>query len=141
MTQRSNHDVNILLHGLRDYCKTGVMLVWQRQVIFLAALGLAAFYYDPWFALIVLVSISVSEVYDFWTFKKILRSRDRRRVTIRSHLRLLQIGTSLSAIVIAGYSIGIAVIEGPTTHFMSLFFLFAAGLFATMHNHQLVFRV
>lgn len=138
MPPMSNHDASILVHGLRDYCKTGVMLVWQRQVIFLAALTLAAFYYNALFAFCVLLLISMSEFYDYWTFRRILRSRDRRPTAIRRNLRLLQVGTAFSASVIATYSIGLAAIDGPTTHFMSMFFLFAAGLFATMHNHQLV---
>lgn len=126
-----------LIQPLRDYCQVGIDLVWQRQIIFIAALVLAAFYYDLWLAISILILVALSEAYDFWVFRKILRWQGTDCATIRKFRWLLYFGTLLSSFNIAIYAIGIAVLQGPTTHFMSLFFLFAAALFAAMNNHQL----
>ncbi|WP_170766531.1 sensor histidine kinase [Ruegeria lacuscaerulensis] len=53
-------------------------------------------------------------------------------------LPFLYAGALINTCVIVTYSIGIAVIQGPTTHFMSLFFLFSGALFASMHSHHLM---
>ncbi|MFZ3585519.1 sensor histidine kinase, partial [Loktanella sp. DJP18] len=50
----------------------------------------------------------------------------------------LVICTVSGASVIVFYSVSIALIQGPGAHFMSLFFLFAAAIFAAMNNHQVL---
>ncbi len=134
----ADREVDKLVQNMRDYCQVGIDLVWQRQIIFAAALALAAYYYDVWLAVAVLLLISISEIYDFWVFRRILNWTGDDPQTARRFLHLLYFGTILSASVIVMYSIGLAVLQGPTTHFMSLFFLFAAALFAAMNNHQIV---
>lgn len=134
----ADREVDKLIRNMRDYCQVGIDLVWQRQVIFAAALALAAYYYDARLAGAVLMLIAVSELYDFWVFKKVLNWTGDDPQTAQRYLRLLYFGTLLSASVIVLYSIGLAVLQGPTTHFMSLFFLFAAALFAAMNNHQIL---
>lgn len=131
-------EVDKLIQNMRDYCQVGIDLVWQRQITFAAALALAAYYYDVRLAGIVLVLITISELFDFWLFKRILNWTGNDRQTARRFLYLLYFSTLLSASVIVMYSIGLAVLQGPTTHFMSLFFLFAAALFAAMNNHQVL---
>ncbi|MBO6897039.1 MAG: HAMP domain-containing histidine kinase [Shimia sp.] len=44
---------------------------------------------------------------------------------------------AVSAVSIAAFTLMLARLEGPGEHFTSLFFLFAAGLFAAVNNHQL----
>ncbi|TMV03816.1 HAMP domain-containing histidine kinase [Ruegeria sediminis] len=127
-----------LILQMQDYCQVGLDLVWQRQIIYAAALALAAFYYDARLAGIVLLLIAVSEVYDFWVFKRVLSWKGNDRRAEQRFLHLLYLGALLSSSVIVSYSIGIAILQGPTTHFMSLFFLFAAALFAAMNSHHLM---
>ena len=131
-------DVDTLVRQMRDYCHVGIDLVWQRQVIFLAAVALAGFYYDLGLAITILVMISLSEMFDFWLFRKVLRSQSVDRRTARQFLLLICVSTVFSAMVIITYAVGIAILQGQTTHFMPLFFLFAAALFAAMNNHQLL---
>jgi len=131
-------DHNVLMRQLRDYCQIGIDLVWQRQIIFLAALGLAAFYYDLGLAISVLFLICLSEVFDFCLFRQFLRCQACDARQARRFLILICFSTVFSASIIIIYSISIAILQGPTTHFMPLFFLFAAALFAAMNNHQLL---
>ncbi|WP_297754886.1 HAMP domain-containing sensor histidine kinase [uncultured Shimia sp.] len=134
---QTSSDQALLARQIKDYCQVGIDLIWQRQIIFGAALALAAFYYDVWLALGVLVFVLTSEIYDCWVFKRALNWNGKDRSTEKRFMWQIYIGTILSASVISGYAIGIAVLQGHTTHFMPLFFLFAAALFAAMNNHQL----
>ncbi|MCP4826584.1 MAG: HAMP domain-containing histidine kinase [Shimia sp.] len=52
-------------------------------------------------------------------------------------LKFLFASNALSAVSIAAFTLMLARLEGPGEHFTSLFFLFAAGLFAAVNNHQL----
>lgn len=127
------------MQQLKDYCQVGLHLVWQRVIIFLAALALAAYYYDAKFTLILLLLLTLSELYDFWFFRKVLNSTDNSETGARKFLPHLYLSAVLSTSLIVAYSIGIAIIQGPaTTHFMSSFFLFAAALFAAMNSHYVL---
>lgn len=137
LTAMCDADVDILAQKLRDYSQLGISLVWQRQVIFLAALGLAAFYYDIVLAGVVLAMILSSELFDFYLFRRILRCQTFDVRKVRQFHILIGISTLISASVIITYAIWIATLQGPIPHFMPLFFLFAAALFASMNNHQL----
>lgn len=128
----------LLVRQIRDYCKVGVDLFWQRQMTYVAAIGLAALYYDPWLALTMVALIAFSEAYDYLLFRQVLVWKGRSQRAARHFLVRTYIGTAISALVISFFAIGIAIEQGPTTHFMSLFFLFAAALFAAMNNHHLV---
>ncbi|WP_168222998.1 cell wall metabolism sensor histidine kinase WalK [Oceanicola sp. D3] len=123
---------------MKDYAEVGRKLVWQRQIIFAAALGLAGYYYSIALALMTGALIILSEIYDFTVFKRILVWDGRDAAVARRLLNQLYVGTVLSASVIVFYSIAIALAQGPGTHFMSLFFLFAAALFAAMNNHHIL---
>ena len=127
-----------LVRRMRDYCRMGIELVWQRQIIFAAAIGLAGFYYSPKFAFSIFILISISESFDFWLLRHVLRRQAYDGRQARLTLFFLCVSTVISSLVIVTYSIGIAVLQGPTTHFMPLFFLFAAAIFAAMNNHQLL---
>ncbi len=127
----------LIIKEMKDYCQVGMDLVWQRQLIFGAALVLAAFYYSIQLALICLALIAVSEIYDLILFRKILKWRGKEQNIINRFLIQLCLSTALSAGIISFYAVGISHLQGPTTHFMPLFFLFAAALFAAMNNHHL----
>ncbi|WP_261385220.1 sensor histidine kinase [Vannielia litorea] len=123
---------------MKDYAEVGRKLVWQRQMIFAAALGLAGYYYSIALAVTTGILIALSEIYDFMVFRRVLAWNGRDAVVAKSLLSQLYFGTALSASVIVFYSIAIAQAQGPGAHFMSLFFLFAAALFAAMNNHHVL---
>jgi signal transduction histidine kinase len=127
----------IIIKEMKDYCQVGMDLLLQRQLIFGAALILAAFYYSVWHALVCLALIAVSEIYDLVLFRKILKWSGNEQSFTKGYLIQLCFSTTLSAGIISFYAIGISQLQGPTTHFMPLFFLFAAALFAAMNNHHL----
>ena len=121
---------------MRDYAHVGVELFAQRSVIYAAAFLLEAFYYSWFLAAISFSVLLFTEAFDYMTFRRILRLKDRDVADTRTCLRLIQIGTVMSAVNISGFALSIALLQGHTTHFMPLFFLFAAALFAAMNNHQ-----
>lgn len=128
----------LLIRQMRDYSKVGLDLFWQRQIIFAAALALAAFYYSTTLAGSLLGLIVVSESYDYIVFRQIMHWRGRDPAIVQKFLYKLYAGTALSSSIIASYAVGISQIQGPAMHFMPLFFLFAAALFAAMNNHHLM---
>lgn len=134
-----------LAQNLKDYASVGLRLARQRQISFAAGVALAAYYYSFTIAIVSLSLIVCSEIYDYITFRQIIAWSGQGRFTARWHLTKLLFGTVLSCVVIVYYSVATAFLQGPGPHFISLFFLLAAGLFAAMHNHQvkviLVLRV
>ncbi|MFY0634078.1 MAG: HAMP domain-containing histidine kinase [Vannielia sp.] len=131
-------NTKILAKQMKDYATVGKNLVWQRQMIFAAALILAGYYYSVALAVTTAVLIALSEIYDFVIFRRILAWRGQNPKIGRQLLNGLYGGTIISASVIVFYSISIALTQGPGAHFMSLFFLFAAALFAAVNNHQIL---
>ncbi|MFZ3583059.1 hypothetical protein ACOI1H_12915, partial [Loktanella sp. DJP18] len=69
------HDV-VLLKQMKDYAAIGMKLVWQRAVIFVAALVLAGFYYSLELALAAGAMIVVSEAYDYIVLRQIMDKND-----------------------------------------------------------------
>ena len=137
LAQIDSGETSPLARPIKDYCQVGIDLVWQRQLIFAAALLLAAFYYDYRLAIGILVLTVISELYDYGVFRNVLNWDGQGEAEARKFLRQIYFGTVLSSMGISIYAISIAFLQGPTTHFMPLFFLFAAGLFAAMNNHQI----
>ncbi len=134
---RNPRNIFLLNAQMKDYARVGVELFAQRVVIYAAAFVLAAVYYSWHLAAISLSILIVSETFDFMTFRRTLKLGNRSVTETRTCLRMLQFSTFLSAANISGFALSIALLQGHTTHFMPLFFLFAAALFAAMNNHQI----
>ncbi|WP_417690077.1 sensor histidine kinase [Roseibium sp.] len=137
-TAKNQDDVEILASQIKDYCDVGLKLLWQRQMIFTAALTLQAYYYSWKLALITLFLLIVTETFDYRLFKRasMLTATSPKQV-IRTLWRI-RLSTLLSAGIISFFAMSIAVLQGLASHFMPLFFLFAAALFAAMNNHQIL---
>ena len=123
---------------MKDYARVGISLFWQRQMIYAAALGLEAYYYSWQLALLNLAVVVISEIYDFTCFRKVLKMNARDIASARKYIKFIYVGTALSAANICIYALTVAILQGHTTHFLSMFMLFAAALFASMNNHQLI---
>jgi len=134
---RSSRHLFLLNAELKDYARAGFGLLAQRVAIYVAALLLVAFYYSIVLAAIAALVLIVSEWFDRRTYHRIMRLKKRDVEDTRKCFRMVLFSTILSAANIAGLAVSIALLQGHTTHFMSLFFLFAAGLFATMNNNQI----
>lgn len=134
---RNPRNLFVLTSQMADYAHVGQTLFWQRQAIYAAALLLEAFYYSMGVALITLAVVTAAEAFDGYVFHRILNMKKRSVREARTCLRLLYAGTLLSSLNIAGFAVTIAILQGHTTHFMPLFFLFAAAIFAAMNNHQI----
>ncbi|WP_177174622.1 sensor histidine kinase [Loktanella fryxellensis] len=126
----------VLRRALKDHARLSIELVVQRQVTFAAALILAGYYYSLQIATLAGVMIVISEALDFILCRRILQWTGRDTEQLRTYYRRLIISTILSAAIIVYYAVSLALVQGPGPHFMSLFFLFAAAIFAAMNNHQ-----
>ncbi len=144
VVESAQHDIGAnrreetLFQQMRDYATVGRNLFWQRQMTFAAALILAGFYYSGYFALLNCGLIVISESYDFVVFRRILAAKSPGKKQIRQMMATIYIGTLASAGIISFYAIWISLLQHNDNHFMALFFLFAAALFAAMNNHHLL---
>lgn len=122
---------------LRDYAAVGRKLFWQRFIIYSMAIFLAGAYYDPFLAAISFGGVCLCEAYDGYAFRQILRRRLVTRQDTRSAMAKIYIGTLASSVTIAMFCISVAVQQGiGTGHFLPLFLLVSAAIFAAMNNHH-----
>mgnify|MGYP005990637437 CR=1 FL=1 len=122
---------------LKDYALVGKKLTQQRIILFSAAIALAAYYYDAKVAFGFLLATALFEVFDGLLFHRILKSPAK---TPHEHHRIMQmifVMTFLSSTTIALFCISIAVQQGTQgNHFLPVFLLVSASIFAAMNNHQ-----
>lgn len=123
---------------IKDYVDAILKLVWQRQAIFFGAILLTALYYDPTTTFACYSLILFTEVVDLVLARRVMKWSDRDPVKARRFLVAIVVNTALSAFGICLWVILVVHQQGYGGHFMPLFFLFAAALFAAMNNHQVV---
>lgn len=122
---------------LKDFAGGGLALIWQRQGIYLGAALLSGFYFSPMVSLICFLICQTTEMIDSYFSIRVMRWTGGSVRQARSFLRLLLVSSTLSSLAVCFFAVLVARMEGPYGHFTSLFFLFAAGLFAAVNNHQL----
>ncbi|TNF59734.1 MAG: HAMP domain-containing histidine kinase [Rhodobacteraceae bacterium] len=123
---------------LRDYVRNTAELIWQRQGIFLAATLLSGFYFDWATAIALYGAVMLTEVMDLYLSRRIHAWNDGDPRKARAFLVWILVNTVLSAVAICAFVFAIALQQDGGGHFTPLFFLFAAGVFAAMNNHQLL---
>ncbi|UWR21928.1 cell wall metabolism sensor histidine kinase WalK [Sulfitobacter sp. S190] len=134
----AQQDPQVIVGQIRDYCEAGIRLQTQRRISFGAALLLGAVYISSVYALITLILISLTEIYDTRTFQ-LSRTLDRNDPDqVRRIMRRIYLGMLTSAGTIAFFAISMALLEQASGHFMALFFVLSAAVFAAMNTHQLM---
>lgn len=132
-----------LLYGVRtekqlkDFVRGTIALFWQRQFMYISAGLLAGYYYDPTTAILCVLLCEASEVIDVVLSIRVMRWNGKSRRKLQELHLLLLLSSIISAISVAYFAWSIAKMEGAAIHFAPMFFLFAAGLFAAVNNHQL----
>ena len=122
---------------LKDFVQGTIALFWQRQFMYISAGLLAGYYYEPRTALTSVALCEITELVDVFISRRLLQ-RDRiSRRKMQEFYFLLLASSILSAMAVAYFAASIARMEGASIHFAPMFFLFAAGLFAAVNNHQL----
>ncbi|WP_175556904.1 sensor histidine kinase [Shimia gijangensis] len=122
---------------IKDFASGGVALIPQRQGIYLGAMLLCSFFFNFQTAISCYLFCQVADGLDSLVSLRVMRwSGGSARQSQKYYFQLL--GTStLSATAVATFVLLVANLEGTSSHMTSLFFLFAAGLFAAVNNHQL----
>ena len=129
-------DIVSLKRRLRDYAVVGRQLFLQRIIIYSAAILLAGYYYDASTALFFYAMVWLGEAFDGHVFNQVLRWRDRDWAKARHFVRMINVGTLFSATVIAFFSISLAAQQGHSMHFLALFMLLSASIFACINKHK-----
>ncbi len=126
-----------LKQQMHDFSGGGVALFWQRQGIYAGAGFLCGFYYSWPLAALCYLLIQVADIFDSVICHSVINRTDHSLRHSHKLLKRLFASNAISAASIATFTLLLARLEGPGEHFTSLFFLFAAGLFAAVNNHQL----
>ncbi len=124
---------------IREYAKVGLRLFAQRIVIYSAAVALAGFYYDWTIAAIFYFLVMICEIFDAFVFRSIINLRVWGPAEVRRSLLQIFAGTIFSSAAISLFAISFALQQGTESgHFMPIFILISASIFATMNNHQFI---
>ncbi|WP_127903842.1 sensor histidine kinase [Solirhodobacter olei] len=129
----------LLQAQMRDYSRSGDRQFWQRAIMYVAALAIAYFFYDPMIAMISLVLITVSETLDVFIHKRVFKNTSTDIPTVRRNFALLFLSSVLSSSNVVYYAVSVSFHEAPATHLLPLFFLFAASIFTAMNDNQVLF--
>lgn len=124
---------------IRDYARVGQALSLQRVVIYSSAVLLSGFYYDYVIALWFFAAVVACEIYDAILLRYILRQDKQRPTNLRRAMLHVYIITFLSSVAIALFCVAIAIQQGTNgNHFLPLFLLVSASIFAAMNTHQFI---
>jgi len=123
---------------IQDYVILANRLAWKRQGSFFAAAMLAAVYFDPVSILTYYAVVVLTEFLDALHARQSQAWDGQDPVVGRQILKRIVLNTALSAIAIVAFVVNIAVQETSAGHFMPLFFLFSASIFAAMYNSQII---
>lgn len=126
-----------LKQQMHDFASGGLALFWQRQGIYAGAGLLCGFYYSWPLAALSYLLVQLSDLVDSFVSLKVINRTDHSLRYSHKLFKMLFCASTLSAMSVATFTLLLARLEGPAEHFTSLFFLFAAGLFAAVNNHQL----
>lgn len=122
---------------LRDYANVGRHLLLQRVVIYLSAILLSGAYYDPYIAAFFLGAVGMYEVFDSYVFHLVVKRKTWTPKNIRNAMIAIHVGTFIASITNSAFCISIAQQQGlGDGHFLPLFMLVSATIFAAMNNHQ-----
>ncbi len=122
---------------LKDFAAGGLALYWQRQGIYLGAALLCGIYYSILISAICYALCEVTELADTIASRRVLAWTGGGLEQCKKSYRLLLLTSTLSSIAVAIFVFFVAYLEGTSSHFTPLLFLFAAGLFAAVNNHQI----
>lgn len=122
---------------IKNYISLANQLVWKRQLSFLSAAILAAFYFDPIAIFISYALIVLSEMLDILLGRQSEAWDGKDPIMGRRLLKRITINTAVSATAIGAFIITMAVQQNTAGHFTPLFFLFSASVFAAMYNSQM----
>ncbi|PSL19697.1 phospho-acceptor domain-containing protein [Shimia abyssi] len=122
---------------LHDFASGGLALFWQRQGIYFGSALLCGFYYSIPVAAFCYLFCQLADIFDSFVSLKVVNRKNHSFRHTRRLLAFLFLSNLFSSLAVATFTLLVAELEGPAEHFTSLFFLFAAGLFAAVNNHQL----
>ena len=122
---------------LKDFAAGGLALFWRRQGIYLGSALVCGVYYSIWVAAACYALCELAEIADTLVSRRVLAWTNGNIQQCERYYRLLLLTSTMSSVAVATFVFAVAELEGTTSHFTPLFFLFAAGLFAAVNNHQI----
>ncbi|MFT5160250.1 MAG: signal transduction histidine kinase [Paracoccaceae bacterium] len=133
----SDAEIARLEKQMKDFVGGGQALFGQRQGMYFGSALLAGYYYSFTLAALCFTLYQITEFIDLRVSKKVMSwSGGNGRKAAKLH-HMLVASSFLSSSAVSFFAFSIARMEGPSSHFTPLFFLFTAALFAAVNNHQM----
>jgi len=126
-----------LSRQLHDFINGSRSMFWTRKAMYFGSSFVAAYYYDPTIALFCFSFCQLTEAFDNMVSARVMNWGGGSLAQARLFHQSLLLTSTLSAVSVALFTLLVASFEAPGAHFTPIFFLFAAGLFAAVNNHQL----
>ncbi len=133
----SEQEIARLRKKMTDYAGDGLQNIAQRQWIYVGTCLLMAFYYTPQVAVMSFLLFQAAELIECWCSKRVVDAGDMDSKTAVKLQRVLLISALVSSAFVGFIAYSLARLEGPTTHFTPLIFLFTGALFAAVNNRQM----
>ncbi len=130
-------DLGSVKRRLQDYAEVGLRLFSQRIIIYTSAIVLAGAYYNWVLAAVFYALVGLGELYDLYVFRSIINRQTWEQTDVRRAMFGIYSGTIFSSVTISLFAISFALQQSHESgHFMPMFMLISASIFATMNNHQ-----
>ena len=119
------------------YARNSVELFWLRQIMFIVATAGSSWHLQSALPVFCYMACFAFEIIDFSIGRKVYAAPDivtGQEALFERRCEMVAVGGALSIVIYAGV---VAALESNVFHFLSVFYLFAAALFAAMFNHML----
>ncbi len=126
-----------LLKNLRNYSRAIKTLTWQRQGILAAVALLTGAFFSPWKAALFFSIGMLCEYADLRLARRTMRLTADQTPQLRRIVAAFVGNTIVSTGTIAVYAAWVGMTQDGVGMFTALFCLFAASLYAAIHNHQM----
>ena len=103
---------------LKDYVGITTKLIWQRQLIFLAATTLSVFYFDPVMPLLCYGIVLLTDIFDLSLARRVNAWKDHDPRRAREFLFWIMVNTVLSAGAISAFVFTISLEQTSGGHFL-----------------------
>lgn len=127
---------NRLDQQMKDFARGGLSLFWQRQAMYLGAATLTATFVNVPIAAASFAACEIAELFDLYASRRVVNWNGQDPKIQKHLLNLLTFSSVLSSIVIGMFVVVVSLPDPGLLHYPQLFFLYSAGLFAAMNNHQ-----
>ena len=125
-------------YDLSTFARIGLKLFWLRQVMFIGATAVTSAYLSSAIPVVCYLACQVPELIEAYLGRRILDECDLSQRKIERYIVAETLTGACSAVTVSTFGIVVAQLGEPEFVFVPLMYVFAAALYCTMFNHQIM---